>query len=313
VNGQIRMGDAKPYEPNQLCYIVKLERPSCIRGVPLLQSAFAQIYRLAAICDAETLARQVQSRFAIASSRLGGPGLGWTESKRDPAIASNAQEGKITTRVTEIPEAIIFHGEQGDEIKGIERTAPGAGFEETMSAFLRIYGQTIGLPLELITLNWTKSNYSQSRAVLEQAFVRFLGHQALLRRNLHEPVYRWVIGRAIAGGKLAPRPDWQKHDWIPPSFPWIDALLEAQAWGAKLDRSFATQAQVLKSLNLDPDAVLAQRVREIKRAIEEAKRIKAETGVDVDWHVLAGLAASVNPPGTPAKDGESQPPKEKAA
>lgn len=306
-NGSLQPAAAARYQPNQLAFVAWLERPSSTRGVPPCQRTFSMLHRINDVCDSEAIAWQLLSRLAVSITRQGGMAQAFGESKVNPAVEGD-EEGKLSVRLTELANALIFHGDPGDEVKGIERNLPGKDFTQSITTFLRLLGLPLGLPLEIIMLDWTKSNYSQSRAVLEQAFVSFLKWQNLLARFFHDDIYRWVIGRAVASGALEAHPDWDAHDWIKPTFPWIDAMAEAQAWGAKLDRSMSTHAHALKSLNLDPDEILDSREREIRSAIKRSKAIKAETGVDVDWRIFAGLTASVNQPPMPEESATTESP-----
>ena len=155
--------------------------------------------------------------------------------------------------------------------------------------FLRLLGLPLGLPLEIILLDWTKSNYSQSRAVLEQAYQVFIGWQKLLEDFFYVSILEWQISLWIEAGEIKERPDGLNHEWIKPSFPWIDQYKEALAQGEKIDRGFGTYAQVCKSLNMDRLDVLGIREQEIRDAIKRAKGIEEDTQVKVPWQLFAGF------------------------
>jgi capsid protein len=268
-------------------FIVDPERPSSSRGVPCAQSAFSMLHRVVDVCDSEALAWQLLSRMALSVTRQGASTLAYQESVEDSS-KSPAEEGDVTSRLHLFDGGVIFHGEPGEEVKGIERNIPGKDFTESLTTFLRLIGQAIGMPLEVIFLDWTKSNYSQSRAVLEQAFATFQSWQLLIEDFFHRPVYEWFIRRMVAKDELPMVDDFLRHEWVRGSFPWIDQLKEAQAYGEKIDRSFGTLAQVLKMQGLDIDQVLEAREAEVKRAIETSARVKKDTGVDVPWQYFAG-------------------------
>jgi capsid protein len=269
------------------------------------------IHRINDICDSEAIAWQMLARFAVAITRAEGAELAFDESKSDPNKSGDETEGDFATRLHELDYALLFHGEPGEEVKGIDRNIPGKDFSETLRMFLRLLGLPLGLPLELVLLDWTKSNYSQSRAVLEQAFEIFVLWQLLLENGLHRPAYEWMVRRATASGELGERDDAFRHEWIHPVFPWIDQLKEAHAYGVKLDRGLATHTQVLKSLNQDRDEMMAVREREIKDAIARADRIEEETGKKVPWQIFAGLKPPKPDAGRPGGDTPAAPADEK--
>jgi len=197
-------------------------------------------------------------------------------------------EGQLTTRLTELDYALMFFGKPGEDIKGIEHNIPGMNFSESLRMFLRLLGLPLGLPLELILLDWTQSNYSQSRAVLEQAYTTFLDKQETLEDFYYVPTYEWKIRQWMDEGLLSDNEEAFNHEWIPPTFPWIDQLREVEAYGEKVDRTFSTHAQVCKSLNRDRQEVVDAAEREVRDAIERAKKIKDDTGFDVPWEIFCG-------------------------
>lgn len=277
----------------EVLYLASLERPSDVRAVPPLQSAFSMLHRIADVCDSEALARQLLSRFAVAITReAGAQGLSG-DTVDDPLQSDEEDEGALTTRVSEAGYGIFVHAAPGESVAGIDRsTTPGPGFSDTVVMFARLMGLPLGLPVELTLLDWTRSNYSQTRAVLEQAFAVFAYWQSLLRDGFYEPLFRWWLQAQVDAKQIEARPDMHAGTWQVPTFPWIDKLKEAQAHGELVDRGFSTYADVCRALNKDPEATNAQRLREIEQAIEQAKDLEERHGVKVDWRVLAGMRES---------------------
>lgn len=290
--GALQPGDARELKPSQLLYLMVSERPSDVRGFPVLQSSFPMMHRIADVCDAEALAWQLQSRLAVAVTKEGAAEEAYAVS----AESDEAKDESMASRLTELDYAMIFHGEPGESVKGIERTAPGASFPESLRMFLRLLGQPAGLPLEHILLDWSGGNYSQSRAVLEQAYQMFRGWQDLLETGLCSPAYRWKAREWRKQGWLdeygardLSDDEFLAHTWVRPTFPWIDQLKETEAYGAKVERGFASHGDVLKSLGQDRETVLLHLERETREAVEIAKRLSDELGVQVGWERFAGL------------------------
>lgn len=288
--GQIEAADAEEYAAKDFIFVPLLDRPSQTRGTPPCQASFAMLHRIADVCDAEALAMQILARLAVAVTKEDVQEWAQATSKDDPDQASSEEEGDFSTRLHELKYGLIFFGKPGEEVKGIERTIPGKNFETSIRTFLRLLGLPLGLPLEIVFLDWSQSNYSSARASLEQAFAVFTDHQRLLEERFHNPIYRWKIDQWIDAHKLRPRADKYAHSWIRPSYPWIDQLKECQAWGAKLDRGLVTYGQACKSLNSDREEVVEQREREVRAAIETADRIMADhPAAEIPWEIFAGL------------------------
>jgi len=284
-SGRPHRGHARAISPKDFIFITDPDRPSATRGVPVCQAAFPMLHRINDVCDSEAIAWQLLSRMAIAITREDGPGLAPGESTVDP----NAKDGALTDRLTEIGYALIYHAKPGEKVEGIERNLPGANFTESIRMFLRLLGLPLGLPLEIILLDWTQSNYSQSRAVLEQAYQTFLGFQEMLEEFYYREDYKWRVNQWIKDDKLKDRPDKFAHEWIKPTWPWIDQLKEAQAAGMIIDRGLGTHSAVCKSRNLERADVVAARVLEVTDAIKKAQAIEKATGVLPPYEIFCGM------------------------
>lgn len=290
-NGHIDLRTSTKIPAEHFLFLTDPDRPSSTRTVPPSQSSFAMLHRINDVCDAEAIAWQMLSRMAISITRAGGPEAAYNESREDEALSSTDAEGDFATRIHDLAYALVFHGEQGEEVKGIDRNLPGKDFGESIRMFLRMLGLPLGLPLELILLDWTKSNYSQSRAVIEQAYQTFREKQDLLVDGYYDPVFVWKLKQWVDQGLFDMPEDGISYNWIPPSFPWIDQQKEADAYGRKVELSFCTLTEACKSLGRDREEVIAGRRREVEEAIAIAADIKERTGVDVDWKLFAGLEA----------------------
>jgi hypothetical protein len=291
-HGAIKISSARKYEAKDVLFLTCPDRPSSTRGVPAAQASFAMLHRINDICDSEAIAWQMLARLAVSVNKKQADQEGFNLSRQDPNKTSSQAEGDMATRLTELDYALIFWGQDNDEIKGIDRNIPGKNFPESLRMFLRLLGLPLGLPLELVLLDWTKSNYSQSRAVLEQAFKKFKKLQKKAEDFFFNPVFEWKLEQWRKTESLGNRKEIQ-YSWIKPTFPWIDQLKEAQARGEAVDRGFMSYSEVCKSRGLDSDDVLAAREQEVIKAIEIARRIenKYEGGISVPWQIFAGLEA----------------------
>lgn len=303
--GRVKTNKASGVPARDFLFVVDPQRPSQTRGVPALVASFPMLHRIMDVCDSEAVSWQLLARYAVAILRDEGPALGYDESANDSDLSDADDDGDdTTTRVTELDYALIFHGQPGEEVKGIDRNIPGRDFPQSIRMFLRLLGLPLGLPLEIILLDWTQSNYSQSRAVLEQAYETFQAYQAILEMQFFDPVLEWKLdhwsgqigARALQELQSGLRSDGTpSREWIRPTFPWLDQLKEAQAHGAKLDRGLTTHAHVCKSQKLDREDVLSTREAEVAEAIETAQRLRTKFGVDVPWQHFAGLEVKTAP------------------
>jgi lambda family phage portal protein len=299
--GYLQKGTAKRFRADDICYLANRKRNTQTRGVPALVSNFSMFHRINDVCDSEAIAWQMLARFAVAINRDRGPELAFQESQADDvstgtstnSAAAESTPPDIAPNIQQLDNAIIFHGEKGETVTGIDRNLPGADFPASITMFIRLLGVPVGLPLELVLLDWSKTNYSSARAALEQAFRMFRTWQRRLKQRWHTPIYLWKVQEWVDDGRLPNRPDIFKHEWIVPSFPWIDQLKEAMAWGERIDRGLATLTEAIKSLNQDREQWLIQRKREVADAIEAADELNGQyPNAKVDWRMFAGMGSA---------------------
>ena len=286
-SGRVNTRESRKIKPDDFIFITDPDRPSSIRSVPALQASFPMLHRINDVCDSEAIAWQMLSKIAVSVTRDNAGALGYTESEVDA-------KDTYGNRIVELDNALMFHGAPGDEIKGVSHDLPGKDFPASLTMFLRLLGLPIGLPLEVILLDWTKSNYSQSRAVLEQAFQMFQSWQSLMELSFLNPILEWKAREWSAAG-LITNQEYQ-ISWIKPKFPWIDQLKEAQAQALKLDRGFETLSGVAKGLQTDRDKLLKVREQEIRNAISISEQIEKDTGKEVPYQLFCGLDVAKSEP-----------------
>ena len=267
-------------------------RTSQSRGLPIMQATMPLARRLDDILTAEAVSWQNLARFAFGVDTGGAqagalPILGNVNAKERTAPATQ----DVTKMVTDLGHAIAF---QGHDVKAFSYNRPGANFEQSVKMFVRLYGIPLGIPLEILMLDFGDANYSSARAIMLQAFMNFRRNQRMLITQFCSPVYRWVIGRAIASGRLAWRPGIFEHTWDVPGWPWIDEDKEVRAWAGKIDRALATQTQALASLGKDRADWSAERKRELLDAARLAREVEEETSGRIPaaeiWRHFAALA-----------------------
>jgi lambda family phage portal protein len=267
-------------------------RISQTRPVPPFVSSFPNIHRMNDILNAEAIAWQLLARFALKITKREADIEAYNLSEDDAAAAyernTTMDPATLADRAIDTPEGTIFWGDASDNIEGIKHEVPGANFPESIATYLRLIGMQIGLPLELVLLDWSKTNFSSARAALEQAYVMLRRWQRTIVRQLHKPVYEWKIAQWVAEGRIPDRPDIAAAEWIANPFPFIDPQKDAEARGTLLDRGLSTYSASLKATGQDLTTIQDQTEDTIRSAIERANKITAETGERVPWQIFAG-------------------------
>lgn len=273
VKGYVRTDRAKRIPAQEILFLTDPDRISSFRTAPPLQDAFPVLRRVKDVIDAEALAAQIMSRITFMLNTEHAPSFGKEMSVDDPDKSSADMEDDLARRLVELDYALIFFGKPGDEIKGLDRNIPGKDFSQNIRMFLQIYGVSWGLPLEIVLLDWTKSNYSQMRGAIDMVYKVMLRKQCLLSDTLLNPTLEWKIRLWQKQKKIPIIEDGFAHDWIVPNKPAYDDAKDAQAWGIKLDRGLTTLAMALKSQNKDPEQFYKARAEEWQKAIDISKKL----------------------------------------
>jgi len=292
-SGIVEIRNAKLHPAKDCIFVANLERYSSTRGTGRLIPAYPMIHRISSVCDSEAIAWQLLSKVSFAITREQGSAVAYSESE---AESSADQPPDMAGRFSEYDEGLVFHGKDGEGVAAISRELPGASFPESVRMFLRLAGMVAGLPLEVILADFAKTNYSASRAALEQTFRCYLTQQRHLKRTYHTPVFTNWLDRRIAAGAYPDRPDTRRHNWTAQEFPWVDQLKESQAMASRIQVGISSQSDALRSLNKDRELFLEQRRKEVEDSIAVAEKLNADhPGANVDWRMFAGMPVSKQP------------------
>jgi lambda family phage portal protein len=262
------------------------QRYSRTRPAPPFVSAMSSIWRLEDILDSEAIAWQHLARFALAMSwNTAGEDM-YDNSEVDNTASTTTQE--LTARVTEMRQGLIFSGPQGAKLEGVQRNLPGKDFPESVRMFLRLIGMLLGLPIEVLLLDWSNTNFSSGRAALTQATISIRRWQAQLVRKWHNPVYQWKIRQWQAAGRIPEGAMMGNAEWFPPAVPWVDPKAEGEAWGLRIDRGLVLYGDALKMQGQDRQEHIDKREVEILDAIAKSDAIFKAMGVVVPWQHFTG-------------------------
>lgn len=298
-HGFIQPGTSERIDAIDFVLAAYRERFSQTRGIPALAHAMPLVHRLNDILDSEAIAWQQLARFSVAFSWPGSSAASVDLSTQDQ---NRTQPPDIANRYLEHEAGTFFFGEPGESVSGVKREIPGANFSASVQTFLRLLGMSFGLPYSVLSLDYSQTTYTSSRAELEQAFRMFIRRQRDLIRHHHDPITRWWLDWQLAAGEVPQRRDYA-WAWVAPEFPWIDQLKEAQAWGVRLDRGLATQGDALRSLGIEHADWLEARKAEVIAARKAAIEVNAETPElpEANWKIFAGLPISVVEPAEEAE------------
>ena len=244
-------------------------RPQQTRGVPFFAPVIDYFQHLDKYLEAELVAARVSACFALFITK-NDPNAAFTGTPGD----QDSQGKKLNT----LEPGMVEYLAQGESVNSFNPQRPGGTFEMFMMQLLRMISAALNLPYELVTKDFTKSNYSNMRASLLQAYRYFKTHQQWMNDKFNQPTYEMVIEEAVLSGELKlpnffkNKKEWTRCRWIAEGWEWVDPLKEAQASVLAHDNNFTTLQDVAAGRGQDWEEVLEQRAKELQRVKDLEKQ-----------------------------------------
>lgn len=241
-------------------HVYRVERPGQTRGRPLLAPVMDEIAEFGRYTEAERVAARAAACIT------------YIVTAADPWLTANAGATETDPdgrRIEELVPGTIPYLGPGQSIVPFNPQRPGNTFEPYVYAMLRQIGAGIGLPLELVLLDFSKTNYSSARSAILEARRFFTQMQRLVIDRLCQPLWDAVLEEAWLTGRLPGVADfygmrdlWTRCDWIAPGWGWVDPVKEIQASRDAIDGNLSTLAEECAAQGRDWQAVMRQRKRE---------------------------------------------------
>jgi len=205
------------------------------------------------------------------------------------------------TTLEEIEPATILNNPPGRKLTIESSNITSQESLEHMRRIIQIVGLQVALPLIVMLMDASETNFSGWRGAVDIARMLFRVKQKNLVRRMHRPItnwrYRWQIdrggeiGRALKKKLDAVGPEKAfRHLWHPPTWPYIQPLQDANADAIKLSTLLSSPRRVAADRGLEFNDVVDETVADNKRAIlaaiKAAQEIKTETQVDVHYREL---------------------------
>lgn len=266
--------EGEPVDASLVHYSGHRRRIDQSRGEPLMQCAFAMIHRLNDICDSEAAAWQLLSRIAVSITQKDGGRKAVKLSKVDTELTADDKVRAVADRIIEFPFTVVFNGEPGDEIKGVDRNIPGMNFVESLKMFLRLIGMPLGLSLEFMLLIWSDTNFSSGRASKIQVERNCKTHIEAQRAEM-SAIRRWKFNQWVKQGRIANLPDIHAHEFEPSPYPFLDPKNEADSEEKQLQNGTITPRRVVKLHGDDFRTTVKERAEDFAVIAETVKKHNA--------------------------------------
>lgn len=252
VNGVCALEDGKFIRAETVIHFKNPNRISQGRGRPILTPSFRDIDDLDDLMLYEKVgAKQVASG-------------GYVVETEDPYGFAEAMRTDTSTeeRLEQVEPGSVTYMNPGESVKSIQSNRPGNNFEPFTRLISRFIGLPIGMPIELLLLDFSQINFSGSRQLLHLAQLGFRTEQYRTRCQLTK-IYRWWLGLQIARGKYDPKdPKIFRHEWGFAGWPSPKPEEDAKAFKIELETRTNSRHHYNRSRGRDFDRVFAELARE---------------------------------------------------
>jgi lambda family phage portal protein len=188
-------------------------------------------------------------------------------------MAGNDVEEK--TRYHEASPGMVMYGNANERPHILKSDRPANSFDAFVERILRAIGASIGMPYEVISKDFSKTNYSSARAALLEAWRVFAVYQKWMIDGYCRPVWAMVLEEAWLRGMITlPKgsPDWYdavhaytRSTWIPPRKGYVDPLKEIKANILAIQHNISTLSATTAEMGGgDSESNLQQRASERK-------------------------------------------------
>ncbi len=257
-------------DPN-IFHLYHLKRSGQTRGEPFFTPVITLFQDRNKYMEAEIMAARVAACFAAFVKKEMANEYAMGQSEKD-------EEGK---QLESIEPALIQYLEPGEDVSFANPNRPGNNFGIFMERILRDISSGLNLPYEILSKDFSKSNYSNTRAALLEARRFFMMQQRFIADRLGKPVFFALIEEAYLLGELPILDFYQNREayvrsrWIAPGWQWIDPQNEVTAAADSVNNNFSTLAEEAADRGQDYEEILEQRAREQKKI----KELEAKYGI----------------------------------
>lgn len=317
-----RVSDVQAYPArddlgNRLVFhIYHPKRVSQTRGI----TAFAPIFDMMALFEdinfAKLIQQQVVSCFAVFRERDISMSQFYADSESYGDLVTEALSGGGERTIDTISPGMQVEGLPGEKLHGFSPNVPNQEFFQHMKLIMQLIGVNLGLPLVLVLLDASETNFSGWRGAVDQARMGFKCNQMHLVGQFHRLVYRWKLRQWITSdvairsvyGRMGE--DIFAHRWNPPNWPYIEPLNDAKADELRLSAQLTSprrlHAERGRDFNEISDEIVSDYALLISKALTEVDKItKKFPNADITWRDLIGRQEKPLP--EPAGAGTAQP------
>jgi hypothetical protein len=180
---------------------------------------------------------------------------------------------------------------------------PNSEYFQQVRLMLQIIGVNFGLPLCLVLMDGSETNFSGWRGAVDEARKGFVADQMNLVRRLNRPAYTWKLSQFIqettdpairrAAKKLGDAIF--RHNWNLPTWSYIEPVADAEGDATQLRNALTSPRRLHAARGKDWEEIAEESIADNAYAIERAAKQAAKINEQfpgspaINWRDLIAL------------------------
>lgn len=284
----------------QLFHVYNPKRVNVTRGVTQIAPIFSLSGMLEDINFAKLVQQQVVSCFAVLRTTTAG-----TEDLPSVDNGYGEPSTETTSSGTRLLEGIApgmeITGRPGESLEMDSPSVPNSEYFDQVKLILQIIGVNFGLPLCLVLMDGSETNFSGWRGAVDEARKGFVADQMNLVRRLHKPAYEWWLNRELETDGALKRASKRSgikisgHKWNLPTWSYIEPVADSEGDASQIRNGQTSPRRMQAARGKDHETIVDETVEDnayaIKKAQQQADKINAEfpTATPLTWRDLVPM------------------------
>jgi lambda family phage portal protein len=267
----------------QVFHVYNPRRVNSTRGVTQLAPVFSISGMLEDINFAKLVQQQVVSCFAIFRKLAAGQSsLPSVDGIYGEGTTQQTESG--TRQIEGVSPGMEIVGQPGEELQGFSPNVPNSEYFQQVRLMLQIIGVNFGLPLCLVLMDGSETNFSGWRGAVDEARKGFVADQQNLVRRLNRPAYRWKLAQHLAETKDKPLKKAYSqigeriftHNWNLPTWSYIEPVADAEGDATQLRNALTSPRRLHAARGKDWEEIAEESIADNAYAIERAAKQAAD-------------------------------------
>jgi len=294
---------------DQCSYGFFRRRVGAFRGHTLLHAAIMYLWQLGYYVSNELLASQMKSAWAYMIKTDSDAGFDWLGLQdEDPTCATDA----FGNALEKVKPGMIWRGCKGDEVDAVGPNVPQGDSLPWIQLIERSIAAAVALSESELTRDYSRSNFSNTRAAANADRKRFRKMQDFTRTKFCNPVWRRFVQSACRFG-IDGFPS--QADFFANMEDWLEVRHRAPGWASvnPLDDARADPIEVQMNTSTRED-IIAERGGDWEATFEQAAKEKIKlASLDLSTTVDSTDATAEPAPSSASQEPPAAPPARKKA